>query len=124
MFVRRLPNELSDKSCERSDYLSIHKSDRYCPITKHFLVPHKSEDEITKHVWECDPFELPLNRKTPGNRNKRTKLPIYENLLAQMTLIQEHLEKTRLRTGCWRGWFIAGQLPYIELDGITESCKK
>ncbi|AIQ73006.1 TIGR02677 family protein [Paenibacillus odorifer] len=114
--IVRIADQISDKfnyfKSRKNDYLELARifantSDiRDCHIiagamfgvsnTKHFLVPHKSEDDITKHVWECDPFELPLNKKTPGNRNKRTKLPIYENPLAQMVLIQEHLEKTRM----------------------------
>ncbi|MFD2334528.1 TIGR02677 family protein [Cohnella sp. GCM10020058] len=114
--IVRIADQISDKfnyfKSRKNDYLELARifantSDlRDCHIiagamfgastTKHFLVPRKSEDDITKHVWEYDPFELPLNKKTPGNRNGRTKLPVYEDPLAQMSLIQEHLEKTRL----------------------------
>ncbi len=64
--------------------------------TKHFLVPRKSEDDITKHVWECEPFELSLNKKTPGNRNVRNKASIYEDVSTQRLLVQEHLERMRM----------------------------
>jgi|GEM_PF-3596862 len=114
--IVRIADQISDKfnysKNRKHDYLELARifantSDlRDCHIiagamfgastTKHFLVPRKSEDDTTKHVWECDPFKLPLHKKTPGNRNRRTALPVYEDPLAQMSLIQAHLEKTRM----------------------------
>lgn len=114
--IVRIADQISDKfnyfKSRKNDYLELARifantSDlRDCHViagamfgastTKHFLVPPKSEDDNTKHVWECDPFELSLNKKTPGNRNGRTKLPVYEDPFAQMSLVQEHLEKTRM----------------------------
>ncbi|MNW43419.1 hypothetical protein D3C74_206160 [compost metagenome] len=114
--IVRIADQISDKfnyfKSRKNDYLELARifantSDlRDCHViagamfgistAKHFLVPRKSEDDNTKYVWECDPFELPLNKKTPGNRNGRTKLPVYEDPIAQMSLVQEHLEKTRI----------------------------
>lgn len=129
--IVRIADQISDKfnyfKSRKNDYLELARifantSDlRDChaiagamfgvSTTKHFLVPRKSEDDMSKHVWECDPFELPLNKKTPGNRNGRTKVPVYEDPLAQMLLVQEHLEKT---------WMIQEQFNgLIKEDKIT-----
>ncbi|MDR5000448.1 TIGR02677 family protein [Brevibacillus parabrevis] len=114
--IVRIADQISDKfnyfKSRKNDYLELARifantSDlRDCHViagamfgvstAKHFLVSRKSEDDNSKHVWECDPFEMPLSKKTPGNRNGRTKLPVYEDPLVQMSLIQEHLEKTRM----------------------------
>ncbi|WP_372814983.1 TIGR02677 family protein [Paenibacillus sp.] len=114
--IVRIADQISDKfnyfKSRKNDYLELARifantSDLWdchaiagamfgASTTKHFLVPRKSEDDTTKYVWECDPFELPLNKKTPGNRSGRTKVPVYEDPLAQMLLVQEHLEKTRM----------------------------
>ncbi|ACT02923.1 TIGR02677 family protein [Paenibacillus sp. JDR-2] len=114
--IVRIADQISDKfnyfKSRKNDYLELARifantSDlRDCHViagamfgastAKHFLVPRKSEDDTTKHVWECDPFEVSLNKKTPGNRSGRTKVPVYEDPLAQMLLVQEHVEKTRM----------------------------
>ncbi|GAA3401187.1 TIGR02677 family protein [Paenibacillus hodogayensis] len=114
--IVRIADQISDKfnyfKSRKNDYLELarifaHTSDlRDCHViagamfgastAKHFLVLRKSEDDTTKHVWECDPFEVSLNKKAPGNRSGRTKVAVYEDPLAQMLLIQEHLEKTRM----------------------------
>lgn len=136
--IVRIADQISDKfnyfKSRKNDYLELARifantSDmRNCHViagamfgastTKHFLVPRKSEDDSTKYVWECDPFELSLNKKTPGNRNGRTKLPVYEDPLAQMSLVQEHLEKTRIVQEQFNSLIKDGKITLDEIDVV------
>lgn len=114
--IVRIADQISDKfnyfKSHKNDYLELARifsstSDvRDCHViagtmfgsstTKHFTVTRKSDDDHSKNIWECDPFELSLIKKTPGNRNRRTKQPIYEDPSAQMSLIQEHFDKVQM----------------------------